>query len=95
LKKKAKVRESAEELSEKLSAEKLTFLRKAGEDDKLFGSVTNKDIATALKEKGLDIDKRTVHIHEHIKQIGDFKVSVKLHPEVTAEIDISVGREEE
>lgn len=95
LKKKAKVRESAEELCEKISAEKLTFLKKAGEDDKLFGSVTNKDIAAALKEKGIDIDKRTVHIKEHIKHLGDFKASVKLHPEVTVEIDVTVEREEE
>ena len=95
LKKKAKVRESAEELSKSITATKLSFLRKAGEDDKLFGSVTNKDIAAALKEKGLEIDKRNVHIHEHIKQTGEFKVSVKLHPDVTAEIDITVEKEEE
>ena len=95
LKKKAKVRESAEELSKKILAEKLTFKRKAGEDDKLFGSVTNMDIASALKEKGFEIDKRTVYIDEHLKHIGDFKVGIKLHPEVTVEIDVTVEREGE
>lgn len=95
LKKKAKVKESAEELCEKISAGKLTFKRKAGEDDKLFGSVTNMDIASALKEKGFEVDKRTVHIEEHLKHLGDFKVSVKLHPEVIAEIDVTVEREGE
>jgi large subunit ribosomal protein L9 len=96
LKKKAVVRASADELCKKISEEKLSFKMKAGEEDgKLFGSITHKDIATALGEKGYEIDKRVVHIADPIKFLGDFKVNVKLHPEVTAEIDITVEREED
>ncbi len=95
LKKQAKFRESAEELSKGISAVKLTFIKKAGEDDKLFGSVTNKEIASSLKEKGFEIDRKSIHINEPVKHLGEFKFSVKLHKEVTAELTATVEREEE
>jgi large subunit ribosomal protein L9 len=95
LKKKSKVKESAEELCKGLSALALSFTRKAGEDDKLFGSVTNKEIAASLKDKGFEIDRKTVHIAEPVKHLGDFKFSIKLHPDVTAELSATVEKEEE
>jgi large subunit ribosomal protein L9 len=93
LKKQAKVKESAEELLNGLSAVKLTYTRKAGDDDKLFGSVTNKEIAASLKEKGFEIDRKAIHINEPVKHLGDFKFSVKLHKEVAAELTATVVRE--
>ncbi len=95
LKKKAKVMESAQELCKGIEEVKLTFTRKTGEEDKLFGSVTNKDVASALKEKGFEVDRKAVNIAGPVKHLGEFKASVKLHPEVTAELVITVEKEEE
>ncbi|MBE9532402.1 MAG: 50S ribosomal protein L9, partial [Proteobacteria bacterium] len=95
LKKQAKVKESADELCKSLTAVKLTFIRKAGEDNKLFGSVTNKEIASTLKEKGFELDKKAIHINEPVKHLGDFQFTVKLHKEVTAELTATVEKEEE
>jgi large subunit ribosomal protein L9 len=95
LKKKAKVMESVEELCKGIEAVKLTFTRKAGEEGKLFGSVTNKDIAAALKEKGFEVDRKGINIVGSVKQLGEYNVSIKLHPEVTADLVITVEAEEE
>lgn len=95
LKKKAKVMESVEELSKALSAVVLSFTRKSGEDGKLFGSVTNKEIASLLKGKGFEIDRKAIHITEPVKHLGEFKFSVKLHRDVTAELTATVEKEED
>ncbi|MFC1836587.1 50S ribosomal L9 C-terminal domain-containing protein, partial [Thermodesulfobacteriota bacterium] len=60
----------------------------------LFGSVTNADVAEALMEKGFEIDKRRIVLSEPIKRLGEFKAGVKLHPEVTADVNIIVEAEE-
>jgi large subunit ribosomal protein L9 len=95
LKKQAKFKESADELCKSLAAVKLTYTRKAGDDNKLFGSVTNKEIAASLKEKGFEIDRKAIHISEHVKHLGDFNFSVKLHKEVIAELTATVVKEAE
>jgi large subunit ribosomal protein L9 len=66
--------------------------RKVGDQDKLFGSVSVKDIETALKEKGYDINRKMiVHEHgEHIKSLGEFKIKIKLTHEVETEINLKV-----
>ena len=68
---------------------------KVGEQGKLFGSVTAQNIHDLLREKGVEIDKRKIQLDEPIKTLGDFKIPVKLHPQVTAEISLSVLAEEE
>ena len=66
---------------------------KAGEGDKLFGSVTSGDIASELAAKGYKLDKRLIELPEPIKMIGTYPVSIRLHPEVRAEIRVWVTKE--
>jgi large subunit ribosomal protein L9 len=73
----------------------VTIAQKAGEADQLFGSVTSKDIAEALEAQHFTIDRRKIQLEEPIKQLGEFKVPVKLHKDVTAEITVLVVKEEE
>ncbi|MHB8880072.1 MAG: 50S ribosomal protein L9 [Thermodesulfovibrionales bacterium] len=79
--------------AEKLSAVTLTLRAKAGEEDKLFGSVTTMDIAEALKTAGFDIDKKKIVIPEPIKRLGSFTAEVKLHHDVSATIALNVVQE--
>lgn len=77
-------------LKEKLNALRLTISARAGEEGKLFGSVTNIDVEKALREKGFAVDRRKVLLEEPIKQLGEFTVPVKLMPEVEASLKITV-----
>lgn len=80
-----------------LAGKSLTFHAKAGEEGKLFGSVTNADVAERLNtEGGLDfeIDKRTVQLDEPLKELGDFTVGIKLHSEVVSEVPVHIVRED-
>jgi large subunit ribosomal protein L9 len=74
----------------------LVFQARAGEEGKLFGSVTNGDIADRLNEQGLDfeIDRRWVHLDEPLKALGDFTVPVRLHTDVTVDVEVRVERAE-
>jgi large subunit ribosomal protein L9 len=70
----------------------VTITRKVGEEDRLFGSVTTKDIATALKEKGFDIDRKRIELAEPIRNAGTFSVTAKLLGDVTATFKVEVAR---
>jgi large subunit ribosomal protein L9 len=94
LRREAKEQASAAELGKLMSAVEVTIAQKAGENDQLFGSVTAADITAALEKLGYTIDRRKVHLEEPIKTLGDFKVSVKLHREVSVDIPVHVVREE-
>lgn len=85
---------TAQSLAEKISATDIIIKAKAGEEDKLFGSVTAIDIAEALKEKGLEVDRKKIVIEEPIKRLGQHTVYVKLHPEVTAQLIVKVERQD-
>ena len=85
-----KLKKSAEEFAQKLAGLSITIAREVGEEDKLFGSVTSRDIADALKHEGITVDKRTITLKEPIKQIGTFDIEVKLHPEVTGVVKLWV-----
>jgi large subunit ribosomal protein L9 len=84
----------AETVAGHLGSVELEFTAKAGEGDKLFGSITSADIAGQLKERGFAIDKRMVELTEPLKMIGIYPVAIRLHPEVRAEIRVSVNKEE-
>jgi large subunit ribosomal protein L9 len=86
----AKIREASNSVAEKLSALTLTIKAKAGEEEKLFGSVTNMDIANALKAEGFEIDKKKITMGEPIKRLGLHSVEVKIHPEVSATLKVHV-----
>ena len=83
----------AGEVSVRLEAVSLSFTMKAGEGDKLFGSVTSHDIAERLKGEGFDVDKKTIELPEPIKALGVYKVPVRLHPDVKPEIRVWVVKE--
>jgi large subunit ribosomal protein L9 len=85
----------AESLARTLSQVILTFQVKAGEKDKLYGSITNADIAEALeRETGQAIDKRKVELEEPIRELGSYYVSIKLLPDVAPRITVVVERED-
>jgi large subunit ribosomal protein L9 len=89
----ARRHEAALELAAKLSGVSLTITMAAGEEDKLFGSVTSGDIAEALAAEGYEFDRKQVVLEEPIKKLGIFPVPVKLSPEVTAEVKLWVVKE--
>ena len=93
VRKSAKEKTGAEALAHQLNDVQLTFERKTGEKDHLFGSVTSSDIATALDGKGFKIDRRKIHLDDPLKSLGEFHVPVKLHRDVTAHVKVTVNRE--
>ena len=90
LRKSAKEKVGAEELSTRLNDVVLTFERKAGDHDHLFGSVTSNDIANALEAQGYAVDRRKIHLDEPLKTVGEFHVPIRLHREVTAHVQVNI-----
>ena len=88
----AKIKESFKSVAEKLSSVTLTIKAKTGEDDKLFGSVTNMNVAEALALEGFDIDKKKI-VMEPIKKLGEYSAAIKLHTDLSAEVKINVVQE--
>ena len=84
---------SAENLAAELEKVSVTIPVQVGEEDKIFGSVTNQMISDALKEKGYEIDRRKIEIEEQIKALGIYGIKVKLHQNVEAKIKVWVVRE--
>jgi large subunit ribosomal protein L9 len=84
----------ASDLAKMMASVEVTIAQKAGDNDQLFGSVTAQDIAAALERAGYTIDRRKVNLEEPIKSLGDYKVSVKLHREVSVELPVHVIKEE-
>jgi len=84
---------AAREVAAKLEAVSLTFTMKAGEGEKLFGSVTAADVAERLKAEGFAVDKKSVELAEPIKALGVYKVPVRLHHEVKPEVRVWVVKE--
>jgi large subunit ribosomal protein L9 len=83
----------AEEFMVKLEPVVLSFTRKAGEHGHLFGSVTSADIAAGLAAQGFEVDRRKIQLGDAIKGLGDFKVAIRLHREVTARVTVKVEAE--
>ena len=84
---------AAREIAAKLEAVSLTFTMKAGEGDKLFGSVTASDIAEKLKAEGFSVDKKAIDLSEPVKALGVYKVPVRLHADVKPEVRVWVVKE--
>jgi len=85
----------ADALAKQLDGTALSFQRKVGEKDHLFGSVTSSDIAEALEHKGFNIDRRKLQLNEPIKSLGEFEVPVRLHRDVISKIKVTVEKEAE
>jgi large subunit ribosomal protein L9 len=86
----ARDRQDAEGLAAKLSHLSVTLTRLVGDDDKLFGSVTDKDISDALRDQGHQVDRRTIILENPIKALGVYDVPVKVHRDVIAQIKVWV-----
>ncbi len=85
---------TVEDLKNRIESLKLTFYKRAGEEDTLFGSVTSSEIEEKLKEEGIEIDRKKIVLKEHIKKLGEYEVEVKIHPEIKAKLKIEVLKEE-
>ncbi|WP_434565537.1 50S ribosomal protein L9 [Thermoanaerobacterium thermosaccharolyticum] len=92
-KKRQKEVEAAQEIAKKLSQETIKLKVKTGENGKLFGSITSKDIQDELNKRGYDIDKKKINLPDTIKTIGTFNVDVKLYPGIQAKIKVEVVSE--
>lgn len=94
LRKEAREKATAQELGNMMAGVSVTIAQKAGDQDQLFGSVTAKDIADGLEAQNYHIDRRKIQLAEPIRQLGEHKVPVRLHRDVTVEITVNVVREE-
>jgi len=94
LRREAKELAEAQELGKLMAGVSVAIAQKAGENDQLFGSVTAQDIAAALEKQGYTIERRKIQLGDPIKQLGEHKVPVRLHKDVTIEIPVTVSREE-
>jgi large subunit ribosomal protein L9 len=93
LRRSAREKGEAEELAKQFDGVKVTFHRKTGERDQLFGSVTAADIAQALEKQGFNVDRRKIHLNEPLKALGEYTVPIRLHREVTAPVQVAVLKE--
>ncbi|MEW6675257.1 MAG: 50S ribosomal protein L9 [Nitrospirota bacterium] len=85
-----KMKDSAQDMAGRISAMTLTIKARAGEEGKLFGSITTMDIAEALQKEGIEIDKKKISLEEPIKRLGFYTVNIKVHPQVSAQLNIEV-----
>jgi large subunit ribosomal protein L9 len=92
-KKEATEKDAAQKLAELLAGVSLSFTRKAGENDQLFGSVTTADLAAALEAQGYTIDKRKITLTDPIKLVGEYQIPIKLHREIIANVKLAVTKE--
>ena len=92
--KRIKLKEDALKIKERLANVVITIAQKAGEEEKLYGSVTSMDIAEQLEKQGIAIDRRKILLDKPIKSLGEFSVSVKLHSQVSAPVKVIVVPEQ-
>jgi large subunit ribosomal protein L9 len=92
--KKNKLLEQVKGLAAKIEALTLTLIHQAGEEGKLFGSVTNMELAEKLNAHGIEIDRKKILLAEPIKHLGEFTTTVKLHPEVSATLKVIIVKPE-
>ena len=85
----------AENLAKQLETVSLTFHRRSGEHDQLFGSVTSSEVAADLEKKGFNIDRRKIHLDEPLKTLGEFKVQIRLYKDVNASVRVEIQKEAE
>ena len=90
----AKDAEEARGLAQRISGVQITVTKRAGENGLLYGSVTSSEIAELLAAQGVAVDRRKIRLDDPIKQVGEYKVPVRLHKNVTAEVPVIVAKEE-
>ena len=92
-KQRAAEKTAAEGEAGRIAGVQLSFAVKVGEEDKLYGSITASDIQRKLEELGIHVDKRKIDLPEPIRELGEFKVGVKIHPDVRPEVQVTVVKE--
>ena len=95
LRREAREEADAKDLAKMFEGVAVTILHKAGEQDQLFGSETAKNIAEALEQQNFTVDRRKIQLDDPIKQLGEYKVALRLHREVSVEISVTVVQEQE
>jgi len=90
-----KGKEAAEKLKERIGELVINISQKAGEEGKLYGSVTTMDIAAYMQDQGVEIDRRKIHLDKPIKTVGEYDIPVKIYPKVTGSIKVVVSPEQE
>jgi large subunit ribosomal protein L9 len=95
IRKEAKQKGEADQLKGMLDQVEIVIRRKVGEQDALYGSVTNSDVADELEKKGFQIEKRKIHMDDHIKKLGEFEIPIRLFKDVTATVKLKVEAEPE
>ena len=91
----AKDKADAEALAKQFDGISVSFARKVGDKDHLFGSVTSSDIASELAKQGFNVDRRKIYLDDPLKTLGEFHVPVKLHRDVTAHVKVMINKESE
>ncbi|NLD39370.1 MAG: 50S ribosomal protein L9 [Desulfatiglans sp.] len=89
-----KAQEGAEKVKELINEKVITITQKAGDEEKLYGSVTTMDIAESLEREGISVDRRKIVLDRPIKTLGEYEVTIKLHPNVAAKLKVMVAAEE-
>ena len=84
----------AQGIADQLAQLTVSVTKKVGEQGKLFGAVTSQEIADLVSAQGIEVDKRKIQLSEPIKSLGEFKIPIKLHPEITAEFTLTVSGEQ-
>jgi large subunit ribosomal protein L9 len=95
VRKAAKEKGNAEQFAKQFEGVTLSFTRKAGEGDHLFGSVTSADVAHELEQRGLKVERRRIELDHPIKTVGEFNVPIRLHRDVSANLKVVVNKEAE
>jgi large subunit ribosomal protein L9 len=90
-----RLRHAAEAIAGRIAEVRCVIARRAGEQDRLFGAVTNQDVYAALVAQGLEVDRRKILLQEPIKALGSYTIPIRLHPEVVAELRLTVERAED
>ena len=88
----AREKSDAEALSKQFDGLSVTFTRRSGEHDQLFGSVTSSDIGAELEKKGFNVDRRKIQLHEALKTLGEFTIPIKLHKDVTTHLKVVIEK---
>ncbi len=89
----AREKGDAQAFAKQLAGVEVAFVRKSGEHDQLFGSVTSADIARELEQKGLNVDRRKIQLDEPLKHVGEFDVAIKLHRDVVVPVKVVIQKE--
>lgn len=92
--KREKVRKEMLSFAEKLNEVKIVLNRKVAEEDKLYGSVSNVDIAKVLEEQGFELPRKSIQLEQPIKQLGEFTVPIRIGADVTANVKLVIEKEE-